>query len=99
MRAQRELLGAGGNLVAQLRGTHELGTPDLVARLEVVEVLVARDGLDDRQRLAVEDRHSEVAAVHMTLEQDAIRVGERGYERGRAVACLGGELDPQCRPL
>src|SRR3712207_2231376 len=32
-------------------GADELGAPDLVAGLEVVEVLVARDGLDDRQGL------------------------------------------------
>ena len=43
---------------------------DLVARLEVVEVLVVGDRLDDRQRRAVEDRDREVAPGDVALEQD-----------------------------
>ena len=79
--------------------------PDLVARLEVVEVLVARHRLDDRQRPrrlagdAVEHRHGEVAAVDVVLEQHLAVVGEGGHQRARDVGARAGEPDAQRRAL
>ena len=69
--------------------------------LEVVEVLLARDGLHDRQRAwparPVDDRHREVPARHVPLEQDLLVVGEGGDEAAGHVGRGPRELDPERR--
>ena len=58
-----------GDSSPQLGGAHEPRAPDRVARREVVEVLLVRHRLDDRQRLVAEHRHRELAPVDVALEQ------------------------------
>src|SRR3989440_421777 len=70
--AEGELVRPGGGAVGQVGRADERGAADLVAGLEVVEVVGLRDGLDDRQRLAVEDGDSQVAAGHVALQQDLV---------------------------
>ena len=69
---EREALCTRGQLVAELGRADERRAADLVARLEVVEVLLARDRLDDRQRLVAEDRDRQLAAVDVALEQHLV---------------------------
>ena len=80
-------------------GQTKLGAADLVARLEVVELVALRHRLDHRQRLAVQDRHGQVAPVHVALEQHLRVVRERRHQRRRHVRRRAGELDPERRPL
>ena len=88
-----------GQIIGQLGGAHEVRAADLVAGLEVVEGLVARHRLHDRERLAVEDRHGQVAALHVALEQHLRVVGEGRDERGRHVLGAARELDAERRAL
>ena len=96
---ERQLLRRSGRDVAHVRRTPEIGASDLVARLEVVEVVVVRDRLDERERLGavgpVDDGDREVAAGDVALEDHARVVGEGGDERARHVGRRGGELDPE----
>src|SRR6185503_20693487 len=71
--------------------------------LEVVEVLLPRLRLDDRQgfdaRIALEQADRKLAPLDVTLEQDAIVVAEGGDQRLRHVAGITGELDAERRTL
>ena len=75
------------------------GPADLVAGLVVEGVGLLGDRLDDRQRLAVEDRDGELAAVDVALDQDAVVVAERGDERGGDLVGGAGEADAERRAL
>src|SRR3954451_17200311 len=90
-----EPMRALGDRVAELGGADERRAADRVARGEVVEVLLARHGLDDRQRVVAEDRDREGAAVDVALEEDLVRVRERRHERGRHVGRRAGEADAE----
>ena len=98
-----ERRGALGDLLGKLGGTDEGRATDHVPRLEVVEVLLAGDRFDDREGargpVLVEDRHREVAARHVALEQHLAVVGERGQQRAGHVLGRARELDPQRRVL
>ena len=88
VRAQRELLRPRGHVVRQRGRADEVGAADLVTRLEVVEVVVARHGLHDRQRLrpvlALQHGDGQVASGHVALEQYAAVVREGRHERAPA---------------
>ena len=82
---QRDLPGTIGHLGFQFGRADEPGAADLVAGLEVVEVLLFRDRLDDRQRqrLSVwllEDRDRQIATRDVSLEQHLAVIGEGGNE-------------------
>src|SRR5918996_63025 len=96
---QGELLRPLGRVAGQLGGAHEARPADLVAGLEVVELLALRHRLHHRQRLAVEDRDGQVATLHVALEQDLRVVRERGHQRGRHVRGRACELDAERRAL
>ena len=78
-------------------GQYERRAADLVARLEVVEVLVARDRLDDRQRLAAEHARPRARGRRTwRSSSDPVVVAEGGDERRRARSLgVPRELDPQ----
>ena len=104
-----ELLRARGRLGRELGGADERRHADLVARLVVVEVLLARHGLDDGQRrgagpaagrlrrVAVEHRDRQVAPGDVALEQDRGVVGEGSDHRARQLGARAGELDAERR--
>ena len=101
---ERELLRARGVVAASSSAGHdEARAADLVARLEVVEVLLVRDRLDDRQRLRpvrpVEHRDREVAAGDVALEQHLRVVGEGGDQRARDVGGVRANLIAERRAL
>ena len=85
----REVLRVRGDLVRQVGRAHELGLADLVARLEVVEVLLLGLRLDHRQRLhavvVLEQRDRQLAPLDVALEQHAVVVAERRDQRLRDV--------------
>ena len=87
----------------QLGGADEARSADLVARLEVVEVLLLRHRLDDRQRLGPSGpraRDRQLAALDVALEQ---HLGRRRRTPRPAPpgtsAAERGELDPERRAL
>jgi hypothetical protein len=77
------------------RRADEARAPDRVARGEVVEVLLAGTASTDRQRLLAEDRHGQLAAVHVALEQDLLAVGEGRHDGRGHVGRRGREADPE----
>src|SRR4029079_8652279 len=89
-----------GHLVrGQLGRAQILGAPDLVPRLVVEQVLLLRPHLYRRQRLTIEERHRELAAVDVALEQDPVVVAEGRHQRLRYVVASGGEAHSERRPL
>ncbi len=72
-----------------------LGAPDLVPGLVVEPVLLARPGLDRRQRDPVDQRDRELAALDVALEQHPVVVGERGDQRLGDLLGAGGEPDAE----
>jgi hypothetical protein len=100
---QRRGARAGGDVLGQVGGTGERGPPDLVAGLEVVEVLLAGHGLHhregDRPLGTVEYRHRQVPPCHVSLDDHAEVVREGRHKRRRHVRSRTGKADPQRRPL
>ena len=77
--ARRDL----GRLRADLGGHGELRGARRVAGLEVVAVVVERDRLDRRQRLAAQHRHGHLAALDPALAEHAVVVGQGRQQRRR----------------
>ena len=91
----RELLDEARLLVGQLGRADVLGAADLVAGLEVEEVLLARNRLDHRQGLIGEDADGQLPALHVALEQDPVVVAEGRDQRLRDLVAGRRELDPE----
>ena len=85
-----------GDGVGQVRRRLEVGEPGRVARLEFVELPLAGDRLDDRERPGLcrpDHRHGQLAARDEALDEDAVVVGEGVHQRAGDVGRFGEECD------
>jgi hypothetical protein len=92
-----QLLRARRDLVWEVGRAHVVGLADLVARLEVEEVLLLWQRLYDRQCLdlaaSLEQADRELPSLYVALQQDLVVVAESCHQRFGHVGGGAGELD------
>ncbi len=95
--AQRrvEHLPLGG---AERRRRHVVGAADLIARLIVVAVVGVREHLDRRQGDSADQRHGQLASVHVALDHHPVVIGKGGDQRLGHLGGTGREPHPERGP-